>query len=197
MARMLEPGRYVATDINSGKVLDLPLGNNQQPYAWGYHGKENQQWDFCPCGAGFIINSVYNSGTFVTVQPGDLKGLHRNGSMQVVTGAFPTCWEVEVLPVRPTDKPGEVFARIRLPYSDGTQMTLGFKENHYGAPLLLANDLCTYWRLRRLAKRSERVIECAPVTISETVIRGDGMAKTVVTNRNVVTTTITRIIPDV
>jgi len=43
MARKLEPGRFVATDINSGKVLDLPLGNNQQPYAWGYHGKENQQ----------------------------------------------------------------------------------------------------------------------------------------------------------
>jgi len=24
---------------------------------------------------------------------------------------------------------------IRLPYSDGTQMTLGFKESHYGAPV--------------------------------------------------------------
>ena len=43
MAQKLEPGRYVATDITSGKVLDLPLENNQPPYVWGYHGKENQQ----------------------------------------------------------------------------------------------------------------------------------------------------------
>ena len=43
MAQKLEPGRYVATDITSGKVLDLPLENNQPPYAGGYHGKENQQ----------------------------------------------------------------------------------------------------------------------------------------------------------
>lgn len=96
-------------------------------------------------------------------------------------------------------------------------MTLGFKESHDGAPVraekkldfscirifsdnrpqvLLANDLNTYWRLRRLAKRSERVIENAPVTISETVIEGDGMARTVIINRSVMTTTITRIVPD-
>jgi hypothetical protein len=44
MARKLEPGRYVATDISSGKVLDLPLEESSlPPYAWGYHGKENQQ----------------------------------------------------------------------------------------------------------------------------------------------------------
>jgi len=150
MARKLEPGRYIAVDIHSGSVLDLPLENNQPPHAWGYHGEENQQvrtiigfltlgaggadpssfsispfrcghdllcattlccqWDFCPCGAGFIINSVYSSGSFVTVRP-DLKDLHLDGSTQVVTGAFPTCWEVEVLPASPTDKPGEVFAR--------------------------------------------------------------------------------------
>jgi hypothetical protein len=43
MARKLEPGRYIAMDVCSGKVLDLALENNQPPYAWGYHGEENQQ----------------------------------------------------------------------------------------------------------------------------------------------------------
>ena len=149
MARKLEPGRYIAMDVYSGKVLDLGLENNQPPCAWGYHGEEKPtgeghhrfltlgagadpssfskfpfrcghdvlctitlccQWDFCPCGAGFTINSVYSSGSFITIRP-DLKGLHLDGSMQVVTGAFPTCWEVEVLPVSLADKPGEIFAQ--------------------------------------------------------------------------------------
>ena len=68
------------------------------------------QWDFRPCGEGFILESVHSGGSFVTVR--DLKGLHQRGSAQVVAAALPTCWDVEVLPVGPTDsEPGDVFAR--------------------------------------------------------------------------------------
>jgi hypothetical protein len=44
----------------------------------------------------------------------DLKGLHLEGSAQVVTGTFPTCWEVEVDDRNapgPVDEPGDIFAR--------------------------------------------------------------------------------------
>jgi len=57
-----------------------------------------------------MIDSVHSSGSFVTIR--DLKGLHQGGSAQVIAAAFPTCWDVEVLPVGPTDtEPGDVFAR--------------------------------------------------------------------------------------
>lgn len=71
------------------------------------------QWEFRPCGKGFIISSVHSSGSFLMLQ--DLKGLHLEGSAQVVTGTFPTCWEVEVMDDRnapgPVDEPGDTFAR--------------------------------------------------------------------------------------
>lgn len=71
------------------------------------------QWEFRPCGKGFIISSIHSSGSFLMVQ--DLKGLHLEGSAQVVTGTFPTCWEVEVMDDRnapgPVDEPGDTFAR--------------------------------------------------------------------------------------
>jgi hypothetical protein len=72
------------------------------------------QWDFRPCGKGYIINSVHSSGSFLMLQ--DLKGLHLEGSAQVVTGTFPTCWEVEVTmddrnAPGPVDEPGDIFAR--------------------------------------------------------------------------------------
>jgi len=128
MVRKLEPGRYTVTDICSGMTLDLYGDKDRRLNAWELDGGTRQQWDFRPCGEGFIINSVHSSGSFVTVR--DLKGLHQGGSARVVPGSLPTCWDVEVLPVGPTDsEPGDVFARIRLPYSDGTQMTLGFKKN--------------------------------------------------------------------
>lgn len=71
MTRKLEPGRYVATDISSGKVLDLPLGSSQPPYAWGYHGKENQQVRtiiiFLTLGAGRADRSSFKFLLFVVV----------------------------------------------------------------------------------------------------------------------------------
>jgi len=73
------------------------------------------QWEFRPCGKGFIINSVHSSDLFLMLR--DLKGLHLEGSAQVVTGTFPTCWEVEVMGDRsapgPVDEPGDgdIFAR--------------------------------------------------------------------------------------
>ena len=68
------------------------------------------QWEFRPCGEGFIIETIYHRGWFVTVR--DLKALHQSRSAHVVASAFPTCWDVEVLPVGPTDTElGDVFAR--------------------------------------------------------------------------------------
>jgi hypothetical protein len=53
------------------------------------------QWEFHPCGAGFVISSVFRSGSFLAVR--DLKGLHLEEAAEVVTETFPTCWEVEVM----------------------------------------------------------------------------------------------------
>jgi hypothetical protein len=73
----------------------------------GYHFA--WQWEFSPCGTGFIINSVHN-GSFLAVR--DLSRLHMEGSTQVVPGSLPMCWDVEILPVGPTGmEPDDVFAR--------------------------------------------------------------------------------------
>jgi hypothetical protein len=53
------------------------------------------QWDFHPCGTGFIISSVYTNSLFLAVR--DWKGLHLEGAAEVVTETLPTCWEVEVM----------------------------------------------------------------------------------------------------
>jgi hypothetical protein len=45
-----------------------------------------------------------------------LKGLYLEGSAQLVTGPFPTCWEVEVIDnesvpgPKDRDEPGDVYA---------------------------------------------------------------------------------------
>jgi hypothetical protein len=52
------------------------------------------QWEFHPCGAGFVIKNV-SSGSFLTVE--DLVGLHHDKSTEVITGDFPMCWEMEVM----------------------------------------------------------------------------------------------------
>ena len=97
-------------------------------------------------------------------------------------------------------------------------MTLGFKKNHkkepvsalekssvhVAAPLLtaviqsfLANDLCTFWRLRPVADRSEQVVENKPITTNEIVVEGGGVKKTVITTMSMMTTTktVTRVVP--
>jgi len=51
------------------------------------------QWEFRPCGAGFIIKNV-SSGSFLVLE--DLQGL-RETSVEVDAGDFPTCWEMEVM----------------------------------------------------------------------------------------------------
>jgi len=97
-------------------------------------------------------------------------------------------------------------------------MTLGFRRNrqkelvsvmknpsvHVSAPLLmaviqpfLANDLCTFWRLRPVADRSEQVVENKPITTNEIVVEGGGVKKTVITTMSMTTTTktVTRVVP--
>jgi len=197
-ARKLEPGRYVMTDINSGMTLDL-RPDNRTLCAYQFHGKDNQQWEFCPCGEGFVINSVHSNSSFVDVRNLTGLGLRREGGAQVIAGATPTCWKVEVLPVGPTDDVGDVFARIRLPSSEGIQMALGFKQSHQEAPLLVAKDMCTFWRLRPVpaANRSEQVVENKPITTSDTVVEEGGVdsEKTVITTVTTTTRTVTRVVP--
>jgi len=68
------------------------------------------QWEFCPCGTGFIINSIRTSCLFVAVQ--DLNSLHLEGSTKAIPGPLPMCWNVELLPLGPTDtEPEDVLAR--------------------------------------------------------------------------------------
>jgi hypothetical protein len=97
-------------------------------------------------------------------------------------------------------------------------MTLGFKKSqqkepvsavknslvHIASPLLtavmqsvLANDLCTFWRLRPVAERSEQVVENAPIMTNEMVVEGGGVKKTVITTMSMTTTTrtTTRVVP--
>jgi len=152
MSRGFEQGRYIAMDVRSGMVLDLSGGDNLSLIAYRFHGSENQQWEFRPCGEGFTINSVFNSKLFLTVR--DLKELQLEGRVQIVTGTFPTCWEVEVMGI--AEKPYEVFVRIRLPYSDG--LSMGLKGSYEGAPLFLgkeAHDLSSHWWLRPPTSSSE------------------------------------------
>jgi len=52
------------------------------------------KWEFQSCGAGVVIKSVC-SGSFLVLE--DLQGLHQEASIEVVTGDFPTCWEMEVM----------------------------------------------------------------------------------------------------
>jgi hypothetical protein len=66
-----------------------------------------RQWEFRPCGEGYTISSVYNDKLFLTVR--DPKELYQEGRVQIVTGAFPTCWEVEVMGI--AESPYEVFVR--------------------------------------------------------------------------------------
>jgi hypothetical protein len=53
------------------------------------------QWEFHPCGSGFVIGSAVRSDSFLAVR--DLKGLHLEGAAKVDLETFPTCWEVEVM----------------------------------------------------------------------------------------------------
>ncbi|KAH9995246.1 hypothetical protein BJV77DRAFT_942970 [Russula vinacea] len=93
----IDQGCYIATDVRWGMVLDLSSVDDQSLIAYGFHGQENQQaralWEFLPCGAGYVITSVKNGSSLVVR---DIKGLLEGGAV-VVTGAFPTCWEVEVM----------------------------------------------------------------------------------------------------
>ena len=98
-----------------------------------------------------MIKNV-SSGSFLVLE--DLQGIHVEPSVEVVTGDFPTCWEMEVMDNGSAeDEEGEnedVYARyvtacdvlpraglncdraisIRLPRSE---MALGFKGGYAGA----------------------------------------------------------------
>jgi len=173
----LEQGRYTATDVRRGMALDLSGGDHRSLIAYGFHGQENQQWEFRPCGAGFIIGSVFKSDLFLAVR--DLKGLHLEGAVAVVTDTFPTCWEVEVIPdgdkcgnaedSAEDDEKGDVDVRIRFPYS---QMALSFKGSYAEAPLFLTKegrDVSAYWRLSPVPAAQQQVVRNPPISTTETV----------------------------
>ncbi|KAI9508635.1 hypothetical protein F5148DRAFT_979517 [Russula earlei] len=110
--RRFEQGVYTATDVRWGMALDLSGEDNRSPIGFGSHGWENQRWEFHPCGSGFTIKNV-SSGTFLVLE--DLQGLHAETSVEVVTGDFPTCWEMEVMDNGSTedgeDEDEDVYAR--------------------------------------------------------------------------------------
>ncbi len=54
----------------------------------------HKKWEYQTCGAGVVIKNV-SSGSFIAVE--DLQGVHLETSVEVVTGDFPTCWEMEVM----------------------------------------------------------------------------------------------------
>jgi len=136
-----------------------------------------------------------SSGSFLALE--DMQGLSLETSVEVVTGDFPTCWEMEVMDngsaEEGEDETADVYARIRLPRSD---MALGFKGGYAGAPLFLtkdANNMSTYWRLR--APRREQVVKNPPLSSTETVRHGDMTTLITTTSVTVTTTrTVTRIV---
>ncbi len=104
-----------------------------------------------------------SSGSFLALE--DLQGLSLETSVEVVTGDFPTCWEMEVMDNGSAedgeDENADVYARyvdksscccahancltlfrrhvsIRLPRSD---MALGFKGGYAGAPVRSVQSL--------------------------------------------------------
>ena len=63
--------------------------------------------------------------------------------------------------------------------------------------LLLAKDMCTFWRLRPVpvANRSEQVVKSTPITISDTVVEEGGVKKTVIMTVTTTTRTVTQVVP--
>jgi hypothetical protein len=191
--RKFEQGVYTVSDVRWGMALDLPNGDNRSPIAFGSHGWENQQWEFRPCGSGFIVKNV-GSGSFLVLE--DLQRL-KETSVEVVTGDFPTCWEMEVMDNGRAedgeDENEDVYTRIRLPRSE---MALGFKGGYAGAQLYLtkdANNMSTYWRLR--VPRREQVVKNPPLTTTESIRQG-GVTSLITTTSVTTTTTstVTRIV---
>lgn len=54
----------------------------------------SQKWEFLACGAGVVMKNV-STGSFLALE--DMQGLSLETSVEVVTGDFPTCWEMEVM----------------------------------------------------------------------------------------------------
>ena len=115
--RKFDHGVYTVADVRWGMALDLSSADNRSPIAFGSHGWENQQvsarftflsfvrgfadglgvsqkWDFQACGGGVVMKNV-SSGSFLALE--DMQGLSLETSVEVVTGDFPTCWEMEVM----------------------------------------------------------------------------------------------------
>jgi len=194
MVQKLEWGRYTVTDVSSGLALDLSAANDGTLHAWSLYRGTRQQWDFLPCGEGFILGGVHSSGLFVTVR--DLKGLHWGGSAQALAAAFPTCWDVEILAPGAVDtEPGDVLVRILLPYVDGVQMTLGFRDSHQEAHAFLGTDISTFWRLRPVGNRHDNVSGNTLITTNRTVVEGGGVTNTVITTVTTTTKTVTQVVP--
>jgi hypothetical protein len=72
----------------------------------------HKKWEYQTCGAGVVIKNV-SSGSFIAVE--DLQGVHLEANVEVVTGDFPTCWEMEVMDNGNAeggeDENGDVYAR--------------------------------------------------------------------------------------
>ena len=120
------------------------------------------QWEFRPCGAGFIIKNV-SSGSFLAVE--DLQGIHVESSVEVVTGDFPTCWEMEVLDNGSAeDDEGEnedVYARYVKVFLFCHAKDLTRSSYQYTAAAL-RDGLGLQGRLRRCTGTFIRIRDCPP-----------------------------------
>jgi len=156
MVQKLEWGRYTVTDVSSGLALDLSAANDGTLHAWSLYRGTRQQWDFLPCGEGFILGGVHSSGLFVTVR--DLKGLHWGGSAQALATAFPTCWDVEILAPGAVDtEPGDVLVRILLPYVDGGPDDPGLQGQSSGSTCFPGDG---YFHLLAVTPSGESTRQC-------------------------------------
>ena len=79
------------------------------------------QWEFQTCGAGVVIKNV-SSGSFLVLE--DLQGIHQETSVEVVTGDFPTCWEMEVMDNGQGEDEEDENADVYARYVSGGRLVL-------------------------------------------------------------------------
>src|SRR5271168_2651711 len=87
------PGRYIITNIRSGKVLDLDRNDQTTVSQFSSRGTENQAWEIRPAREGFFFIRNMMNGNALTVSE------DRNGAPLIGTpfnGSEAQLWRFEV-----------------------------------------------------------------------------------------------------
>ncbi|KAH9915556.1 uncharacterized protein BXZ73DRAFT_54208 [Epithele typhae] len=87
------PGTYVLVNARGGTAVDLHGADDRTLIGFHKHGGENQQWEFIPCGRGYVIRCVRRAkdghALYLTTEGGV-------GEMKaVVASPYPVTWQVE------------------------------------------------------------------------------------------------------